>query len=199
MSLLATAALISAGVSGAKAIFGGVQGLSANKKIKEQRANRPVYTRPNEVGQMMDIYRKQAGRSELPGQGLMEEKLGRSTAAGVRQVGKFASSSAGALGAITDIYGKEQDAIRDLGIQFAQYKDAAERQLASGYGQSAQYSDREFEINKMRPWETRMNELQSNKQAGAENFWGGVSGVASTALDFAGTKYYGDTLKSLNV
>ena len=185
---LATAALISAGISGAKAIFGGIQGLSANKKIKDLRKNRPTYTRPKEVDEMLDVYRRSANRSQLPGQDLMENKLGQATARGVRQVGKYASSSAGALGAVTDIYGKEQDAIRDLGIQFAQYKDAAERQYAAGLGQSAQYSDREFELNKMRPWGTRMNELQSNKQAGADNFWGGVSGLASTALDFAGTK-----------
>ena len=197
MDPLTIGALVSGGVSLVKGIFGGAQGLSANKKINNLRSNRPTYTRPDEVNQMMDVYRKAAGRSQLPGQDLMEEKLGRSTAAGVRQVGKYASSSSSALGAITDIYGKEQDAIRDLGIQFASYKDAAERQLAVGYGQAAQYSDREFEINKMRPWETRMNELQSQKQAGAENFWGGVTGAASTALDFAGTKYFSDTMAGM--
>ena len=189
MSVLGAAALISAGISGAKAIFGGIQSLSANRKQKKLWDKRPTYERPEEANEMLDLYRQNAAASELPGQGLIEDKLGGVTARGVRQVGKAASSSASALSAITDIYGKEQDAVRDLGIQFAQYKAMQQDKLAQGLGQAAQYSDQEFMYNKQQPWDIKMNELSSKKQAGAANMWGGIEGVGAAATDYMGTKY----------
>ena len=192
---LAGAALISGGISAVKGIIGGIQSLGARKKQKELWNSRPTYERPDEANEMLDLYRKQAARTELPGQKLMENKFGATTASGIRQVNKAASSSTSALSAITDIYGKEQEAVRDLGIQFAQYKAMQEQNLAQGLGQAAQYSDQEFQYNKQQPWDIKMNEASSRQQAGAANLWGGIEGMGSAALDFAGTKYAIDALK----
>ena len=195
---LALAAIIggaaSVATNTAKGIFGGIQARKAKKGMEKMWKNRPTYERPQEAREMLDLYRQQAARTELPGQGLIEDKLGARTAAGARQVQKTASSSASALGAITDIYGREQDAVRDLGIEFAKYKSAQEAQLAQGLGQAAQYSDQEFQYNKQQPWDIKMNEFTSQRQAGAENMWSGISGIASTAADFAGTAYYGQMM-----
>lgn len=197
MSLLGAAALVSGGISAVKGIIGAIQGFGANKKIKDQWANRPTYKKPEAIDSMIDIYRKAASRSQLPGQDLIEGKLGRTTSKSLRYAEKYAPSSAALLESARSANEAEINAIRDLGIEFAQYRDAAEQRLAAGKAVEAQYEDQEFYYNKALPWETRMNEFQSRKQAGFQNMWSGVSGAASTFMDFAGTKYYSDTLKSL--
>ena len=42
-----------------------------------------------------------------------------------------------------------------------------------------------------------MNELQGQKQAGASNLWSGISGMASTAMDYAGTSYFNNTMAGM--
>jgi len=197
MDPLTISALVSGGLELGKGVVGAIQGFGAKKKIKEQWKDRPAYTRPKEVEEMLDIYRKEAGRSQLPGQDLIEAKLGRATGRSIRQAERFAPSSTAALGAISDVYGREQDAIRDLGIQFAQYKAAQQGQLAAGLGQAAQYSDQEFYLNKMQPWEQKMNELWSQKQAGFGNMWSGTTGAAGTFMDYAGTRAYTDAMSGM--
>jgi hypothetical protein len=193
MEPITTALLIGSAVKGAvglaKGIFGASQASKARKEQKSLWDNRPTYERPEEVNEMLDLYRQSAARTQLPGQDLMEEKIGSATAFGARSAERFAPSSTAALGAVTDLYGREQNAVRDLGIQFAQYKAAQEAQLARGLQVGAQYSDQEFQYNKQQPWDIRMNEASSQRQAGAANFWEGLQGVGSAAMDFVGTKY----------
>jgi hypothetical protein len=116
----------------------------------------------------------------------------------VGQAQRSASSSVAALGVVTDLYGRKQQAIRDLGIQFAEYKAARQSELGGALGQAAQYSDREFEMNKWMPYQVRMNELMSQKQAGAANLFGGAEGMGMAFNNLAGTQSYLDVLKQLN-
>ena len=196
MDPLTISALISGGISLGKGILGAVQSGKAAKELKGMKA--PTYTRPEEANELLDLYRQRAAATQLPGQEAIESGLGATVAQGVSDVQRSASSSVSALGAITDLYGKKQSAIRDLGIQFAEFKAARQGELAGALGQSAKYSDMEWEMNKLRPYEVRMNELQSQKQAGAANLFGGLEGMGMAFNNLAGTQSYLDVLKRLN-
>ena len=110
---------------------------------------------------------------------------------------RVAPSSVSALGAVTDVYGKKQDAIRDLAITFAGYKADRQGELGGALKTSADYTDKEFEMNKWIPYQTKMNELTSQKQEGFANLFGGLEGMASTATNLIGTQSYLDVLKGL--
>ena len=190
---------LSAGISAAmgltKGIIGAVQLGRANKELRGMKA--PTYTRPEEANELLDLYRQRAAATQLPGQEAIESGLGATVAQGVSDVQRSASSSVSALGAITDLYGKKQNAIRDLGIQFAEFKAARQGELAGALGKSAGYSDMEWEMNKLRPYEVKMNELQSQKQAGAANLFGGAEGIGMAFNNLVGTQNYMDILKRL--
>lgn len=190
---------IGAGITGAaslaKGITGAVQSSRAAKGLRNIQA--PTYQRPQEANELIDLYRQQAAVSQMPGQEGYESRMGAGVAGSVADIQRTASSSAAALGAITDIHGRKQDAIRDLAVQFAEYKTARQRDLAQGLQQGAQYSDREFEMNKWMPYQVRMNELTSQKQAGAANLWGGIEGMGSAFMNLAGTQSYMDVLKGM--
>jgi hypothetical protein len=190
---------LSAGISTTmgltKGILGAVQFGRANKELRGMKA--PTYTRPDEVNEMVDLYRQRAAISQLPGQEAIESGLGATVAQGISDVQKSASSSVSALGAITDLYGKKQSAIRDLGIQFAEYKAARQAELGGALDKSAGYSDKEFEMNQWLPYNVKMNELMSRRQAGAANLFGGAESIGTAFNNLAGTQSYLEILKRL--
>ena len=190
---------IGAGISGlaslAKGIFGASQASKASKALKKMKS--PTYNRPEEYQDLMDLYRQQAGMSQLPGQQAYESRMGAGVAESVSDLQKSASSSATAQSSLVDIYGKKQDAIRDLAVQFAEYKTARQRDLAKGLEQGADYSDKEFEVNKWLPYQTKMNELTGQRQAGAANLWGGIEGMASAGMNLMGTASYLNVLEGM--
>jgi hypothetical protein len=168
-----------------KAIAGGVQKRRAAKELDKQT---PQYSRPEEYSKILSIFQQQAGLSELPGQSATEEKLSAATARGTRAIGKYADSSVAAVAASAGLYGKEQGAIRDLGIQFSQFKNRAQSQLADAYKMGADYSDKEFSYNQWYPDQMRRNMAAQKWNGGQQNLWGGLDQVAGAGLDYATAK-----------
>lgn len=194
MSLLA-GALISGGLNLAKGIVGGVQAARASRELKNIKA--PTYERPEEIGDLLSLYQQRANISQIPGQENMESRMDAATASSIGAAERAAPSSVAALGAVTDVYGKKQDAIRDLATTFAQYKAQRQAELGGALQTAAGYSDKEFEMNKWLPYQVKMNELTSQKQAGLSNLFGGLEGMGSTALNLMGTQSYMDILSRL--
>ena len=106
------AAGIGAGIQGlmglGRGIVGGIQSLRANKALKNFKF--PEYTMPSELENMLSLYQQRAAANELPGQSLMENKLGAQTAFGQRAAEKYAGTSGQALGAVTGLYGQQMNA-----------------------------------------------------------------------------------------
>lgn len=186
---------ISAGISAFGGLAKGIVGAVQLGRAKRPKA--PTYTRADETNELVDLYRKRAAATQLPGQEAIESGLGATVAQGVSDVQNTASSSVSALGAITDLYGRKQQAVRDLGIQFAEFKAARQGELGDALKTGAAASDKEFEINKWLPYQTKMNEYTSQKQAGAANLFGGFEGIGTAFNNMAGTQGYLDILKKL--
>ena len=189
MALGALAAMgIGAGIQGlmglGKSIVGGIQSSRANKALKDFKF--PKYTMPSELENMLSMYQQRAAANELPGQSLMENKLGAQTAFGQRAAEKYAGTSGQALGAVTGLYGQQMDAVRDLGIKFADFKAQRQNELGRAQQVMAEAQDKQWEINEWLPSQYKYNELQSQKQAGASNLWGGLQDVAGAGMNFMG-------------
>jgi len=191
---------IGAGIQGlmglGKSIVGGIQSARANKALKN--FSLPQYTIPGAYEDMLDMYKQRAAANELPGQSLMENKLGAQTAFGQRAAEKYAGTSGQALGAVTGLYGQQMNAVRDLGIQFANFKSQRQAELGQAQQVMAQAQDKQWEINQWLPAQYRYGELQSQKQAGAANLWGGLQDVAGAGMNFMGGMAQQNAMQSMN-
>lgn len=163
-----------------KAIAGGIQKRRARKELE---ADFPKYSRPEEYEKILGIYQQQAGLSQLPGQDQIEAKLSSNTARGARAIGKYADNPVAAVAATAGLYSKEQGAIRDLGIQFAEFKNRAQGQLAGAYKMGAEYSDKEWSTNVFYPDQVRRNLAAGRFNAGQQNLWGGIDMMAGAGVD----------------
>jgi hypothetical protein len=196
MTLLAASAIINGGIGVAKGIYGAVQSFKAQKGINRLMANPVTYKRPEEYLAELQ-QRKQSLNGELPGYDQIKDNISQAGAEARTSAEKGAISSNSYGRAVGDIYSKQLEAFQNLGIQSAQWRDTQKQNYVDTLRQGANYSDQEFKINKLQPWETQMNIYQGNKQAGAQNLFGGVEGAANAFSSFVGTKYYQDMLKSL--
>ncbi len=179
-----TLALIAAGgkalIGGIKAIAGGVQKRRANKALESEM---PKYSRPEEYDKLLGIFQQQAGLGQLPGQDQIEAKLSSTTARGTRAVAKYADNPVAAVAATAGLYGREQGAIRDLGIQFAEFRNRAQGQLANAYKIGADYADKEWSYNEFYPDQVKRNMAAQRWNAGQANLWGGIDMVAGAGMD----------------
>ena len=163
-----------------KAIAGGVQKRRAQRELDKET---PKYSRPEEYEKILGIYQQQAGLSQLPGQDQIEAKLSSTTARGARAIGKYADNPVAAVAATAGLYGKEMGAVRDLGMQFAEFRNRAQGQLAGAYEMGANYSDREFSYNQWYPDQMRRNMAAGKWNAGQQNLWGGIDMMAGAGVD----------------
>ena len=180
LALLAGAAIIKGGVGIGKAIAGGIQKRRAQRELDKET---PKYSRPEEYEKLLGIFQQQASLGQLPGQDQIEAKLSANTARGTRAIGKYADNPVAAVAATAGLYGREQGAIRDLGIQFAEFRNRAQGQLANAYKIGADYSDKEFSYNQWYPDQMRRNMAAQKWNAGQQNLWGGIDQVAGAGVD----------------
>lgn len=179
-----TIALLAAGgkalIGGIKSIAGGIQKKRAQRELDKEM---PKYSKPEEYDKILSIFQQQASLGQLPGQDQIEAKLSANTARGTRAIGKYADSPVAAVAATAGLYSKEQSAIQNLGIQFADFRNRAQGQLASAYKMGADYSDKEWSTNVWYPDQVRRNMAAQKWNAGRQNLWGGIDMVAGAGVD----------------
>jgi hypothetical protein len=147
-------------------------GYYASKRDKKDIANveksMPVYTRPEEVKQMLELAKNNAGSRQLPGQGQMEQNIQQAGQSGLRNIQNMSDNPTSSLGAANDIYRSEMNAYNNLAVQQQQYYQANQDRLSQALNESAKYSDMEFEYNKNAPWQRNMqnhiNQYVSDRQ-----------------------------------
>lgn len=178
MDPLTLSLLISGGTSLIKGGVGLAQTLRGSKLAKS--AIRPKYNIPSSVNEYLSNARANSVRG-LPGQDLMEQKLGASTASGIRQAEQGASSSAALMAAIAGLKGSEQSGLTDIGIQSAGYRDANQQRLQEALLKYGDYQDKEFEMNQQKPFEDKAAAAQALKGSGLQNIMTGIEGIAGAA------------------
>jgi len=173
-----------------KLITGAVQSSRAKKDLAREF---PKYSRPEEYNKILSLYQREAGRGELPGQDRYEARISESTSRGVRSAAKYADSPVAAVAASSQLYGQQQSAIRDLGLQYAAFQQRAQQNLAGAYQMGAQYSDKEWWQNVGYPDQVRRNMAAQRFNAGQQNLWGGLDQLGAAGINyFAGIQPSGE-------
>lgn len=181
---------IMGGLGLTKLITGAVQSARAKKDLAREF---PKYSRPEEYNKLLSLYQREAGRGELPGQDRYEAKISEGTARGVRSAAKYADSPVAAVAASSQLYGQQQSAIRDLGLQYAAFQQQATRNLAGAYQLGGQYSDKEWWQNVGYPDQVRRNMAAQRFNAGQQNLWGGLDQIGAAGINyFAGLQPSGE-------
>lgn len=180
-----------------KSIIGMVQTARANKGINRLLAQQPTYSRPEEYGTILAMRKQMAAQGKMPGQAYAEGNIGQAAATARASAREGAISSTAYQKSIGDIYSKQLQAFQDLSQQSALWQQQQRENLAQTYQQGAGYADTEWEQNKLRPWEIKMQQFQSQKQSGAANMFGGAEGMVGNLQSYAGTSYYQKMLDAL--
>lgn len=181
---------IMGGLGLTKRITGAVQSSRAKKDLAREF---PKYSRPEEYNKLLSLYQREAGRGELPGQDRYEARISESTSRGVRSAAKYADSPVAAVAASSQLYGQQQSAIRDLGLQYAAFQQQATRNLAGAYQLGGQYSDKEWWQNVGYPDQVKRNMAAQRFNIGQQNLWGGLDQLGAAGINyFAGLQPSGE-------
>ena len=195
MSALLAGALISGALGVGKAIFGGAQAARGRKEMKNLLANRPQYNIPEAYQKALGIAQQRAA-GEMPGMGLYEQQIAESTARSYTAAERGAISSNVYQGSVLSAQDRELQALQNLALMGANYKTQASQQLEAAQNRMGQVQDTQWEMNQLRPWGIQANIAQSKIQAGGQNLYSGLGDISQSVMNFVGTKYYSDIMKS---
>jgi len=163
---------ISAILGGGKSLFG------LGQMLFNKEPERPTYEIPSELSQIVGLSRHLASQQGLPGQDLIERNLASTTAQNVNAIQETTTGGA-ALGAVTDAYGNQLKAQQNLEVQGAQYNAQQVQGLQRALGMMAQAKDQAFEYNENMPYQRELQQFYNQKQAGANNLFGGMMDITS--------------------
>ena len=144
----------------------------------------------------LGIYQNLAA-GEMPGMQRYEDLIGETTARAMTGAERGSISSNVYQGAVQSAQDRELQALQNLAMIGANYKTQAMQNLAGAQTQMGQLQDQAFEYNQNIPWNIRATMAQEKIQAGGQNLFGGLGDISQSVMNFTGTRYYTDMLKSL--
>jgi len=167
-----------AAISGAMGLV--KSGIGIYQMLSNKEPERPTYTMPSELNQILGISRFLTSQRGLPGQDLIERKLASNTAANVKAIQETTTGGAG-LGAVNDAFGNQQKATTNLEIAGANAYQNNLAGLQQSLGIVANAKDQEFEYNQNMPYQRALQNYYQTKQSGATNMFGGVQDMVGAA------------------
>ena len=189
MMLLAQA--IPTGINLVKA---GVQGAKANKLSKTERPN---YKIPEAVQQQLNQSRYLASMRELPGQNIMEGRIGENIGKGVSELKSVSANPADLASNVAKMYSSGNNSINDIGLQAGQQWLNNQSLLNQNLGAMGQYQDKQFDINEMQPYKNDMAASAALREGAFRNLSSAGQNIASGVGGYANMMYQQDMLDKL--
>jgi hypothetical protein len=156
----------------------GIQDRRKGKAMEEEVGERPQYTIPKSVDQMIGMYGQMAAQG-LPGEDLMKQDIQAQTARTVGSAAQLADSPIGALTALGAAKEREMGALRDLQARASQYRAQTQQNYAQAVGQRSGYEQEQWRQNQLLPWEIDMNRAVQLQSQGAGNVMGGFDALGA--------------------
>jgi len=167
------------------------------KNQLDQFANvqRPKYNIPQGVLDAVNQSKYLASMRELPGQNLMEARLGQNTAKGIAEMRNVAANPADLASNIAKLYGAQNDAMNNIGIQASQSWMGQQGRLNQVLQNLGHFQDKSWDYNQNQPYQAAKGAESALRQASYENLYSGLSGIGSTV---AGGLSVAEQQKALN-
>ena len=191
---LAALAAISAIPGVAQAGLGAYQSIQAAKLRKENE--RPEFEIPGQITSATELARRQASRTKLPGQDIMEAQLGSQTAAGVSALKEVSDSPVDIAAGVTRLTEGQRRATNQLNISAEELRQRNIARLQSMLGTEAGFEVQKFQMNEYEPYLNAMKTAAALGAAGTQNIAGGLDSAGSGVLGVIGQNEMLDFMKS---
>jgi hypothetical protein len=166
---------VNLGLTGAQAIYGGVQNAKANQELKNLKA--PVYQVQPEAYKALGISQSLASNRNMPGQQDMIEMIDRGLGNTVTQINRSGGSTADRLAAIGATYAEGTNQKNQINLQAGQQYLQNLQGLQGAYGNMVTEKDKVF-ANQQQNYMQKLQSLQGMKAAGTQNLAAGIQGSA---------------------
>ena len=184
-------AVAAAIISAAPALLQLGQGIAQGGRAGKIKGNRPMYGTPNEILQNEKDAKAAYNASTaygLPGQGRIQNNLSNQQSNALNAITQTQNNPSAVLAGIAAIDANSKNAMADLGMDAARFRqqnmDSTRMGLFSARQALAAYRDREFEINRMKPFTDAMAAKGALRGAAQQNIYGGVASLANTAGNY---------------
>jgi hypothetical protein len=188
-----SAAAISVGVGTASAITGNTRQKRAQRKLDELAQNSPLYKSDKSID---DYYQKALSRfNENPYQS-QQYQMGAMNArrATAQSLGALQDRRS-AIGGVTRLEANQNAAMQNLGAQAEGQRNQRFNQFGNATQMKSGEYQREFDFNKMTPYNRKLQLEQMKGAAAGEQYNAGLQMIGqgvSTAGTVAGAKYKGE-------
>jgi len=157
------------GVTGiVEALVGSDMYYDAQDDLDKLLRDRPEYEIPEEIRAMVDMYKRGAESTRLPGQDIYEEQIYGSTAQGISASREAATSASDVLGATTSLYGQQTGALSELQIAAAKKQQEQEQKYAQSLETLGQYQDKAWNWNVATPYQFDLQRASNEMELGYE-------------------------------
>lgn len=170
-------AALAGGISAGFQLYSGLKQLRQASQINP--GARPTYATPEAVKQATGIAQNNAN-SAMPGFGQAIARLGANTASTIKAAQETGSPN-NALAVIAAAGDSQNNATNSLATQNAQFMRQGSMALMGQLNTVGQYQDKEWQLNKQKPYEDAVAAKAALTQAGNTNLAGGLTGVGASA------------------
>jgi len=179
------------------AITGGVSGLAqvgigiadkikAAKKQKEAQSfwEKNKYEIPESAKEQLQLAERSAAGLRLPGQDIMEENIGSTTAQGVEEAKNAAMTGSDVLGMLSQVYGTQMTQQKGIGLAAAQDYRQRQQFLSGVLGNMAQLEDKKWEENVKNPYALMLGQATDYGNRGASQINAGMGTLSNAASTY---------------
>ena len=194
MSILGTAALISAGVGAVQTIGGFWSRRRAERNLKETPPEMPM---PEGVKRQLEIARMDVPR-EMPGLRTARDEIGAVTGRGVEATTRGARTAGDVQAATRNLYAEEMRQLRGLHTESARYRQSMEdrrrQMMTRAEGQRAGVEMKQYEISELMPYQQRMQMYMEQAGMGGQAMVSGIGTMAGAAMQYMGAQHQSDMM-----
>lgn len=164
----------------------GVQGYKANQLSKTVR---PTYQIPEEILGALNNAKYVGSMTELPGQNIMENKLGANLNRGVGELRNVSSTSADMAANVARLYSANNRSLNDIGIAAGQNWLNNQGNVRNALQMLAGYKDKAFDFNQVQPYLNNKAAEAALREGSFRNLSSAGTNLASSIGGAANMKY----------
>lgn len=164
------------------------QGIKARRLGKKKR---PEYVVPGEITDNVNLARGAYNASSmygLPGQGRIQNQLMGSQAQAQEGIMQSQQNPSSMLLGLSSLNQNTNNAIANLGVNAAQFRQSnmmnTQGRLMGANEALARYKEKEWELNKLKPFQDAMQASGALRSGAITNTYGALSSLANTAGNF---------------
>jgi hypothetical protein len=155
----------------AQALYGAYQTYQGWQASKQEQSK---YEIPDSAKRQLSIAELLAADKKLPGQDLLEQKIGETTANAIKTA-KEIGAPAQVLDVLGKLVTKENTAKQEIGVAAANNEVSMKRNLANTLGMMSGLEDKKWMLNEYQPYQEAMGAASALQESGTQNMFGAAS------------------------